>query len=141
MQKGIQAAVFTLQSGADEKLAETIKITNFNPTSIQNVNNHCFELTGCVIYFTKEFFEVQKKLIEDIKESQNNDQAIKTAKLLHIYIQGNLKHYINRSISSFKVTKLKALILTKAKTIAKMKNLTTPTGIISVIPALAIIST
>jgi hypothetical protein len=67
LQEGIQAAVFTLQSSTDEKLAETIKITDFDPISIQNVNNHCFELTSCVIYFTKEFFEVQKKLIEDIK--------------------------------------------------------------------------
>jgi hypothetical protein len=52
-----------------------------------------------------------------------------------------LKHYINRFISDFKVTKFEALVLTKAKTIAKMKNLTIPTGIISAIPALTIIST
>jgi hypothetical protein len=38
------------------------------------------------MYFTKEFFKVQKKLIEDIKRFQNNDQATKAAKLLHIYI-------------------------------------------------------
>jgi hypothetical protein len=139
LQEGIQAAVFTLQSGADEKLAKTIKITNFDLTSIQHVNNHCFELTGCVIYFTKKFFEVQKKLIEDIKGFQNNKQTTKTAKLLHTYIQRNLKHYINRFISGFKVTKLEALVLTKAKAIAKMKNLNTPTGIISAIPVLAII--
>jgi hypothetical protein len=38
------------------------------------------------MYFTKKFFKMQKKLIEDIKEFQNNEQATKTAKLLHIYI-------------------------------------------------------
>jgi hypothetical protein len=83
---------------------------------------------------------VQKKLIKDIKRFQNNDQATKAAKLLHTYIQRNLKHYINYSISGFKVIKLEALILTKAKAIAKMKNLNTSTGIISAIPVLAIIS-
>jgi hypothetical protein len=68
LQEEIQAAVFTLQFGANEKLVKTIKITDFNPTNIQNVNDHCFELIGCVMYFTKKFFKVQKKLIEDIKE-------------------------------------------------------------------------
>jgi hypothetical protein len=52
-----------------------------------------------------------------------------------------LKYYINCSISGFKVTKFKALVLTKAKTIAKIKNLTTLTGIISAIPAFALILT
>jgi hypothetical protein len=69
LQKEIQAAVFTLQSGADEKLTKTIKITDFDLTSIQNVNNYCSELTSCIIYFTKKFFKVYKKLIKDIKGS------------------------------------------------------------------------
>jgi hypothetical protein len=81
---------------------------------------------------------VQKKLIEDIKGFQYNKYAIKTAKLLHTYIQKNLKHYINHFIFSFKVIKLEVLVLIKVKAIAKMKNLNTSTGIISATLMLAI---
>jgi hypothetical protein len=33
------------------------------------------------MYFIKEFFKMQKKLIEDIKGFKNDEQAIKAAKL------------------------------------------------------------
>jgi hypothetical protein len=76
----------TKKISADEEILKTIKITDFNLTGIKNINNHCSKLIKCVIYFTKEFFEVQKKLIEDIKGFKNDKQAIKAAKLLHMYI-------------------------------------------------------